>query len=79
MQQINVAAAASEAGVPASTLRYDLNKLDQALPEVLANHRPGPKPGQLAADMLAQPPPRKRRGPVRNVVGGSERMGPIRC
>lgn len=27
-----------------STLRYDLNKLGQALPEVLVNHKPGPKP-----------------------------------
>jgi hypothetical protein len=25
-------------------LRYDLNKLEQALPEVLVNHKPGPKP-----------------------------------
>ena len=25
-------------------MRYDLNKLEQALPEVLVNHKPGPKP-----------------------------------
>lgn len=59
LQQINVAAAARAAGVPASTLRYDLDKLDQALPEVLVNHRPGPKPGQPAADMPAQPSPQE--------------------
>jgi hypothetical protein len=29
--------------VPASTLRYDLQKLEAALPQVLANQRPGPK------------------------------------
>jgi hypothetical protein len=39
-----VAEAARQAEVPASTLRYDLNKLDQALPEVLLNQSPGPKP-----------------------------------
>jgi len=44
MRQINVEAAASEAGVPPSTLRYDLNKVEQALPEILVNRKPGPKP-----------------------------------
>jgi hypothetical protein len=44
LNQINVEAVAREAGVPPSTLRYDLNKVKQALPEVLANHKPGPKP-----------------------------------
>ena len=29
--------------MPESTLRYDLNKLEQALPAVLVNHSPGPK------------------------------------
>jgi hypothetical protein len=75
LQQINVAAAASEAGVPASTLRYDLNKLDQALPEVLANHRPGPKPGQLAADMLAQPPPQEEAGTCAECGGRVRKNG----
>ncbi len=32
--QINVAAAACEAGVPASTMRYDLNKVKALLPVV---------------------------------------------
>ncbi len=53
--QINVEAAARQAGVPASTLRYDLNKVKQALPEILVNQKPGPtaqarqsEPGQEA-------------------------------
>jgi hypothetical protein len=55
LQQINVAAAARAAGVPESTLRYGLNKLDRTLPEVLVNRRPGPKPGKPAADTRVQP------------------------
>jgi hypothetical protein len=43
LRQINVEQAAREAGVPASTLRYDLNKLEAGLPQVLANQTPGPK------------------------------------
>ncbi len=43
LKQINVAEAARQAEIPESTLRYDLNKLEQALPEVLANQPPGPK------------------------------------
>ena len=45
-EQINVAAAACEAGVPASTMRYDLNKVKALLPVVPANQKPGPKPRQ---------------------------------
>ena len=41
---INVEAVARETGIPASTLRYDLNKAKKALPDVLANRKPGPKP-----------------------------------
>jgi len=44
LNQINVEAAAREAGIPASTLRYDLNKVRESLPEVLSNRPPGPKP-----------------------------------
>jgi transposase-like protein len=43
LKQINVAEAARQAAVPESTLRYDLAKVDQALPAVLGNHPPGPK------------------------------------
>jgi hypothetical protein len=45
LKQINVEHAAREASVPASTLRYDLHKLEAALPEVLTNRKPGPKLG----------------------------------
>jgi hypothetical protein len=48
LRQINVEAAARQAEVPASTLRYDLRKVEAALPEVLANHPPGPKPRDLS-------------------------------
>ena len=47
LEQINVEEAASEAGVPPSTLRYDLGKVKQALADVLKNRTPGPKPGDL--------------------------------
>lgn len=43
LKQINVAQAARQAAVAESTLRYDLNKLEQALPTVLVNQSPGPK------------------------------------
>ena len=46
--QINIEKAAREAGVPASTLRYDLGKVKQALADVLKNRTPGPKPGALS-------------------------------
>jgi len=44
LKQINVEAAARQAGVPPSTLRDDLYKVEQALPEVLVNQKPGPQP-----------------------------------
>ena len=43
MEQINIEAVAKEANVPPSTLRYDLEKVQQALPEILVNQKPGPK------------------------------------
>lgn len=42
--QINVAKAAQEAGVPASTLHYDLNKVKAMWPVVLVHQKPGPRP-----------------------------------
>ena len=48
LEQINVEEAAREAGVPPSTLRYDLGKVKQALADVLRNRTPGPKPGDLS-------------------------------
>jgi hypothetical protein len=50
LKQINVEAAAREAGVPASTLRYDLHKVAQTLPEILVNRKPGPKPQNKPAE-----------------------------
>ena len=44
LEQINIEKAAREAGVPASTLRYDLDKVKQFLADVLKNRTPGPKP-----------------------------------
>jgi hypothetical protein len=45
LEQINIEKAARDAGVPPSTLRYDMAKVQDALPEVLENRTPGPKPG----------------------------------
>ena len=42
--QINIAQVARQTGVPESTLRYDLHRVVAALPDVLKNHKPGPKP-----------------------------------
>ena len=50
LSRINVAAVAREAGVPASTLSYDLNKVKESLPEVLKNRKPGPKPQKEVAE-----------------------------
>jgi hypothetical protein len=75
LQQIKVAAAAREAGVPASTLRYDLNKLDQALAEVLVNQRPGPKPSKQAADTPAKPGPQKETWPCPECGGKVRKNG----
>jgi hypothetical protein len=43
--------------VPASTLRYDLNKLKQALPAVLVNQSPGPKPQSQSTEEVEKPGP----------------------
>ncbi len=42
LKGVNVERAAREAGVPASTLRYDLNKVCARLAELLSNQKPGP-------------------------------------
>ena len=50
LEQINVEAAAREAGVPPRTLDHDLKKVKRALPEILVNQTPGPKPqGRVVA------------------------------
>ena len=48
LEQINIEKAAREAGVPASTLRNDLNKVKQGLADILKNRTPGPKPGSFS-------------------------------
>lgn len=45
---INIEAAAREAGMAPSTLRYDLKKVKEVLPEILNNQKPGPKPENKA-------------------------------
>lgn len=59
LRQINVEAAAREAGVPVSTLRYDLAKVKKALPEVLANQTPGPKPRDEVKEASGQGQPQE--------------------
>lgn len=61
LNQINVEAAAREAGVPASTLRYDLNKVKESLPEILRNRKPGPKPQKKLAEEAEEPSPPEAR------------------
>ena len=56
LEQINIEKAACEAGVPPSTLRYDLDKVKQSLAGVLKNRTPGPKPRSLS------PPDRSSSG-----------------
>lgn len=55
---INIEAAARETATPASTLRYDLNRVKEALYKVLANRKPGPKPQNKSneAAVIASPP-----------------------
>ena len=62
LDHINVAAAAREAGVPASTLSYDLKKVIKCLPETLANQKPGPKPRKETAEapVKTEPPEEPR-------------------
>ena len=43
LESINIDAAARESGTASSTLRYDLEKVKEALPDILINKRPGPK------------------------------------
>lgn len=60
LSRINVEAVADEAGVPASTLSYDLGKVEAALPEVLSNRTPGPKPKKLTGKTKEASPSEER-------------------
>ena len=55
LAQINVEAAAREAGVPPRTLDYDLKKVEESLPDVLVNRKPGPKPQGRATEAAIEP------------------------
>ena len=59
LKQINIAEAAKASGTAESTLRYDLNKVKAALPELLSNQKPGPKPQAVKATADAVVPERK--------------------
>jgi hypothetical protein len=60
LEQINVEQAAQEAGVAASTLRYDLDKVRDALPDVLRNRTPGPKPRKQLLESTRTRSPKAR-------------------
>lgn len=70
LNQINVEAAAREAGIPPSTLRYDLDKVADSLPEVLSNRTPGPKPGQEAAQKAKEASPSEEHPDACPACGG---------
>ncbi len=72
LRQINIAEAAREAEIAESSLRYDLNKLEQALPTVLANQRPGPPP-RFSASISVVEPERAVQPDVCPVCGGQVR------
>jgi len=48
LEHANLAEVARQTGVAESTLRYDRAKVLAALPQVLENRRPGPKPAVVA-------------------------------
>lgn len=56
LAQINVEAVAQEAGVPPRTLDYDLKKVEESLPDVLANRTPGPEPQCRATESAREAP-----------------------
>lgn len=72
LQHINIAEAAREAEIAESTLRYDLNKLERALPRVLANQKPGPPPRPQASTPMVEPE-RATRPNACSVCGGQIR------
>jgi hypothetical protein len=72
LEQINLEKAARAAGVSASTLRYDLQKLDAALPQVLGNQKPGPKPS-APVSLVPVPPDPSKATPVCPECGGKVR------
>lgn len=67
---VNVEQAARAAGVPASTLRYDLKKVIGNLESVLANQPPGPP--RRPPEVVGAPLERERPGCC--PAGGHERI-----
>jgi len=75
-QQINIAEAARQADIAESTLRYDLNKLERALPAVLANQKPGPPPHPPPPPALSvEPEPVTRPGTCPDCGGQVRKNG----
>jgi len=70
LSRINIEAVAHEAGVRASTLSYDLNKVEEALPEVLSNRTPGPKPKKKLAEKTKEASPLEERPDACPECGG---------
>jgi hypothetical protein len=70
LNRINVEAVAREAGVPASTLSYDLDKVEAALPEVLSNRTPGPKPQKKLTEETKGASPSEERPAACPECGG---------
>jgi hypothetical protein len=66
---------ARQAEVPESTLRYDLNKLEQALPAVLVNQSPGPKPQSQQAEQVEKPGPPEAPDPCPECGGKVRKNG----
>lgn len=62
-KQINVEKAARETNTPASTLRYDLEKIKKALPELLVNEKPGPK-AKIQESKTPEPPAEREKCPA---------------
>ena len=50
---INIEKEARGVGIAPSTLRYDLNKIKDGLPDVLTNQKPGPKPQNIPHKAVA--------------------------
>ena len=61
--------------MPESTLRYDLHKLEQALPKVLVNQSPGPKPHSQGRQEQEKAEHPEASGPCRACGGKVRKNG----
>lgn len=55
LKQINIAKVARETGAAESTVRRDLKKVKEALPELLSNKKPGPKAEKSQEEATPEP------------------------